>query len=246
MADPDYIYRQSDIDLFEGPFLISQHKFARSLEKRGRALAQRLSPPRARLRERIVEIPLTIAALSRLPAGAPVADIGGASSLLALQLAYLGLRVQVIDLRPYPLRHPNLAPTQLDLFDNQLPPAAFAAISCISVIEHVGLARYGGAERLRGDLDFIRELRRLCQPAGKIILSAPYGLGHDPAAGPPHGYRVYDRPGLERLCQNLTVRQLRFFAIRDGVWLEVTQDEAASTPATRPINALFWAELINP
>ncbi len=242
-SNHQHIYSAEDLRLLEGAFTVEQGKWSRTLKKRAGALADRLAPPVGRLRERIVEIPLVLAALGKLPPGR-VADIGGASSLLGLQEVYLGHEVEVIDLRPAALKHPRLKTRQMDLFDNDLPDGYFDAISCISVIEHVGIARYGGSERPDGDIAFMAQLRRLLKPGGTLLLSAPYGRGHEPARdGDPQGYRIYNRPSLEQLIAGFEHRKVQFFAIRQGVWLDVEQTEADTVATSRPIDAIFFAEL---
>ncbi|MBN1845698.1 MAG: DUF268 domain-containing protein [Sedimentisphaerales bacterium] len=242
--DSNYIYEEDQWRLLEGPFTLEHCKWHRSIQKRCRSLRRLFFRPRARIRERIVEYPLAIAALGRLPAGSRVADLGGASSLLGLYLAALGHQVQVLDLRPSPLRHPMVQVRQLDIFANDLPDDCLDGISCISVIEHVGIVRYGGAERVDGDLALCREMRRLCRPGGLVLLSAPYGRGHDPAKdGRPAGFRIYDRDRLERLLDGFSRESVRFFVMNEGVWRQTDQQTADQVATSRPCNAIFFAEL---
>ena len=194
-----------------------------------------------------MEYPLAIAAMAKLPQGSRVADLGGASSLLGLYLTSLGHEVHVLDLRPSPLQHPNLKVQQIDAFDNDLPDNHFDGISCISVIEHVGIVRYGGQERIDGDLVMLKEMRRLCKPNGLIVLSGPYGKGHDPENdGPPAGYRIYNQDRLDKLLQGFGVESLQFFVMENGVWLEKDQQTADRVPTSRPIDAIFCTQLRNP
>jgi SAM-dependent methyltransferase len=245
--DPNYIYEEKQWRSIEGPFTIQHGKVSRSIKKRFTALRRMVFQPRGRMRERIVEYPLAIAALAKLPKGSSVADLGGASSLLGLYLTSLGHEVHVLDLRPSPLQHPNLQVQQIDAFDNDLPDNHFDGISCISVIEHVGIVRYGGEQRIDGDLALLKEIQRLVTPQGLIVLSGPYGKGHDPETnGPPLGYRIYDRDRLDILLQRFTVESLQFFVMEDGVWVEKDRQTADRVPTSRPINAIFFAQLRNP
>ena len=239
----DHIYSESRWQLIEGAFTFRQPKWYHSLKKRATALRRLLVRPAGRMRERIVEMPLVIAGMSRVPAGR-VADLGGASSTLAAQLVYLGHEVHVLDLRCYPLQHPKLSAQTIDIFDCELPDDYFDAISCISVIEHVGITRYGGQAIADGDFKLMAELNRLCGPAGVIMLSAPYGRGHEPAGdGQPAGYRIYDRERLARLLEHCDVQSLRFFVMQEGCWVEREQRAADDVRTSRPISAIFFAEL---
>ncbi len=245
--DPNYIYEEHYWRSIEGPFTIQHCKICRSIKKRFTALRRLVFQPRGRMRERIVEYPLALAAMSNLPKGSRVADLGGASSLLGLYLTSLGHEVHVLDLRPSPLKHPKLHVQQIDAFDNDLPDNHFDGISCISVIEHVGIVRYGGQERIDGDVALLKEMRRLCKIQGLMVLSGPYGKGHDPETdGPPSGYRIYNRERLKKLVEDFEVESLQFFVIENGVWVEKDQRAADQAPTSRPINGIFFARLCNP
>jgi 2-polyprenyl-3-methyl-5-hydroxy-6-metoxy-1,4-benzoquinol methylase len=242
--DPNYIYEEHQWRSIERPFTIQHCKVCRSFKKRFTALRRLVFQPRGRMRERIVEYPLAIAAMAKLPRDSRVADLGGASSLLGLYLTSLGHEVHVLDLRPSPLQHPKLHVQQIDAFDNDLPDDHFDGISCISVIEHVGIVRYGGQERIDGDRAMLKEMQRLCKAGGLIVLSAPYGKGHDPETeGPPSGYRIYDRDRLAKLIEDFEVEALQFFAMENGVWVEKDQQAADQAPTSRPIDAIFFAQL---
>lgn len=242
--DRDYIYEEDQWRTFKGPFLVERHRMLHSLAKRGQWLRRLLFRPAGRLRERIVEYPLAIAAMASLPAGSRVADIGGASSLLGLELTALGHEVTVLDLRDCPLRHPRLHAMRKDLFQADLPAGSFDGITCISVIEHVGFARYGGTATPDGDMAMMAHLARLCRPGGVLALSAPYGRGHDQLVeGKPYGFRFYDRARLSRLCKGFEVHSLRFFTIENGCWVERSQDAADTVATTRPVSAIFLALL---
>ncbi len=239
-----HIYNENDCGLIEGPYTICENKWIRSIKKRASALRKLFSKQPGRIRERIAEYPYTIGAMAALPAGSKVADLGGASSMLALELVYLGHEVYVLDLRRCPLKHPKLQARQINAFDNDLPDDLFDAMSCISVIEHVGIVRYGGREQVDGDFAMITEARRLIKPGGFLILSAPYGQGHDPAAeGEPKGFRAYDRERLDKLTQDFEITDLKFFVIENGVWLDKPQAVADQTPVARPVCCIFLANL---
>ena len=245
MADEEnYIYAESDWRLIDGPFTVKHNKWHHSLKKRARRLRRCFFQPAGRVRERAVEYPLVVSTLGRLEGRCRVADVGGASSMLGLNLVYLGHEVHVLDLRRCPLKHPDLHAQQVDVFDNGFPESYFDAISCISVIEHVGIARYGGIERQLGDLALMHEMQRLCRPDGLVVLSGPYGSGHEPARdGEPRGYRIYDRERLSKLVEDFKVESLRFFVMEKGCWREREQKAADGVVTSRPIDAIFFAEL---
>ena len=68
--------------------------------------------------------------------------------------------------------------------------------------------------------------------------------GHDPEVnGPPSGYRIYDRRRLGQLVEGLKIESLRFFGMQDGCWIEEDQNQADEIPTSRPVNAIFFAQL---
>lgn len=239
-----YIYSEKDQEQIQGPFMVRYNKWCYSFEKRMATIRRLFSRPAGRMTERIIEYPLVIAVMTKLNKGSRIADIGGASSLFGLNLVYLGHEVHVLDLRSYPLQHPDLISKQIDIFDNDLPDSYFDAICCISVIEHVGLDRYGGKIQKNGDFKMADEIKRICRPDGTVVISGPYGRGHDPIInGKPNGYRIYDKTRLDRLLDGFTVESLRFFVMTKGCWIEEHREIADNVSTRRPVDAVFVAQL---
>lgn len=242
--DDGYIYPEKDYEQIKAPFSFRYSKWCRSFEKRARAVQRLFTHPMARISERVVENPLAIAAMSKLKKGSLIVDLGGASSLLGLNLVYLEYKVQVMDLRPHPLHHPDLISKQTDFFNNNLSDSQFDAICCISVIEHVGLDRYGGKSQKDADFKMADEIKRICKPNGIVVISGPYGMGHDPVTdGKPNGFRVYNKTRLDRLIAGFEVESLRFFVMTNGCWTEQQQEIADGVPTARPVEGIFFADL---
>jgi len=60
--------------------------------------------------------------------------------------------------------------TALPFADSSLP-----SVSCMHVIEHIGLGRYGDAIDPNGDLKAIEELKRVTAPGGSLLFVVPIG-----------------------------------------------------------------------
>jgi hypothetical protein len=85
--------------------------------------------------------------------------------------------VEVIDIRPQPLRMPNVRFHQLDLM-KPLPDEwieSTDSLSCLHTIEHFGLGRYGDSIDDNGHLKGLAQLKRMVAPGGMIYLSTPVG-----------------------------------------------------------------------
>lgn len=85
--------------------------------------------------------------------------------------------VEVLDIRPQPLRIPNVTFHQLDLMqrltDNWIE--CTDSLSCLHTIEHFGLGRYGDALDAEGHLKGLAQLMRMVKPGGIFYLSTLVG-----------------------------------------------------------------------
>ncbi len=151
--------------------------------------------------ERSVEVPFVIATVTALGAqGASVLDVGCAESLVPFELASLGYDVTGIDLREYPLEHPNLTTlaTPLEDWDTD---ATFDVVVCLSSIEHFGLGTYGEAvadDRL--DHAAMKSLLERVAPKGLLVMTIPYGETDETPV-----QRMYTRDDIDRLLTGWTI-----------------------------------------
>jgi len=126
--------------------------------------------------ERSVEVPFVISSVTSLTdAGASILDVGCAESLIPIELASVGYKVTGIDLREYPLDHPNLTTfaTPLEEWDTD---ETYDTIVCLSSIEHFGLGTYGEeATDDRLDHRAMQILLKLANPEGVLVMTIPYG-----------------------------------------------------------------------
>lgn len=191
--------------------------------------------------ERIVEYPMVF---RLLPDRGKVLDVGCTSSRLPLQLASLGYEVHGVDLRPYPLAHPNFTFHQVDLLaaDCPFPPSSFDIVTAVSCIEHFGLGAYGDSPEQGGDLRFMAALRNLLRPGGTLILTVPYGRG---GVTPKH--RIYDATTLAHLVTGFTRAEERYFRRVDGAWRPATAAELADVASpTLPVNGVVTLAAVRP
>jgi SAM-dependent methyltransferase len=79
------------------------------------------------------------------------------------------------DIRPAPLGLTNLDSLPGDLMRLPFADRSVESLSCMHVIEHVGLARYGDPMDPDGDLKAMRELERVVAPGGSLLFVVPVG-----------------------------------------------------------------------
>lgn len=80
-----------------------------------------------------------------------------------------------VDYRPLRASVAGLIPIGGDLVHLPLASDSVESLSCLHVIEHVGLGRYGDMLDPEGSIKAARELTRLLAPGGRLLLSTPIG-----------------------------------------------------------------------
>ena len=95
-------------------------------------------------------------------------------------LGYLGFFSAVvpttfIDIRPAGLDVPGLAEEAGSVLDLPYRDGELESVSCMHVIEHIGLGRYGDPVDVTGSRAACAELSRVLAPGGSLYLSLPVG-----------------------------------------------------------------------
>jgi len=85
------------------------------------------------------------------------------------------VKTKFVDLRPIEASLPNLEVEKGDILDLPFSDSSIESLSCLHVIEHIGLGRYGDAIDPRGREKACRELERVLAPGGSLFLSTPIG-----------------------------------------------------------------------
>ena len=185
--------------------------------------------------ERSVEIPFVLSSVtSGKSPGATVLDVGCSESLVPLEFASLGYSVTGIDLREYPLQHPNLQTFATPLEDWETD-ATFDVVVCLSSIEHFGLGQYGEeAADDRLDHEAMRILRDRIEPDGLLVLTIPFGETEETPV-----QRMYDRDDLDALLEGWVIDTIEVAAPAEDGWMVLDEiPEAAPTvdpPVTRQV-----------
>jgi SAM-dependent methyltransferase len=100
-------------------------------------------------------------------------DIGSYLYFGALLSAFCA--VDFYELRPPELELDGLTVGRADLTSLPFADGAIQSLSCMHVVEHVGLGRYGDALDPDGDLAAVAELRRVLAPGGSLLFVVPMG-----------------------------------------------------------------------
>ncbi|PWB67741.1 MAG: hypothetical protein C3F15_17505 [Holophagae bacterium] len=101
-------------------------------------------------------------------------DVG--SLLLYMGFVSVTTPVLFLDIRPALIRLPGFFPVGATLLRLPFADRSVGSISCLHVVEHVGLGRYGDPLDVDGSARALDELARVLSPGGDLYLSLPIGL----------------------------------------------------------------------
>ena len=119
-------------------------------------------------------------------------DISSIVHFCAIVSAFV--RVEFYDFRPAPVELDGLYTGAADLTRLHFPSESITSLSCMHVIEHIGLGRYGDPLDPDGDLKAIGELIRVLAPGGDLLVATPVGRPRVAF----NAHRVYDHEAFAR------------------------------------------------
>lgn len=105
----------------------------------------------------------------------PTEHVDISSSLYFAATASAFVPIRFYDYRPAQLGLSGLSCDQADLTRLHFTDGSIASLSCMHVVEHVGLARYGDPLDYDGDLKAVAELRRVLAVGGQLLFVVPIG-----------------------------------------------------------------------
>lgn|SRR5574341_147241 len=136
-------------------------------------------------------------------------DISSSLAFAAMASAFVPLRFY--DYRPARLKLSGLTCGRADVMALPFPDGSLPSLSCMHVVEHIGLGRYGDPVDVDGDRKAMRELARVVAPGGDLLFVVPVGRERIEF----NAHRVY-------ACETVLER----FADLDLVRLDLIPDDA--------------------
>lgn len=100
-------------------------------------------------------------------------DVG--SSVLTMSVLSAQVDTTFVDYRPLKASLSGLTSIAGNILDLPFADNSVNSLSCLHVIEHIGLGRYGDPIDPRGSIKAALELQRIVIPGGKLYLSLPVG-----------------------------------------------------------------------
>jgi len=118
----------------------------------------------------------------------PVKHVDISSIVSFATVASAFIPVEFYDFRPAPVELDGLYTGAADLTRLSFANDSIESLSCMHVIEHIGLGRYGDPLDADGDLKAIGELVRVLAPGGNLLVATPVGRPRVAF----NAHRVYD------------------------------------------------------
>lgn len=106
----------------------------------------------------------------------PSLHIDISSSLYFVSLVSAFIPMKFYDYRPADLQLSNLESEHADLTSLPFSNESIKSLSCMHVIEHIGLGRYGDPVDPEGDLKAIAEIKRVLALGGNLLFVVPIGM----------------------------------------------------------------------
>ncbi len=114
-------------------------------------------------------------AARRVLARQPAEHVDVGSQLSFTSVLSAALPVRVVEFRPVPLNLDGIGFVEGSILALPFSSGSLVSVSCLHVIEHIGLARYGDPLDPAGTLKAARELARVLAPGGELLLGLPLG-----------------------------------------------------------------------
>lgn len=138
------------------------------------------------------------------------------SSLYFISMVSAFVSVNFYDLRPSRLPFQDLKQLRADLTHIELPSGECESVSCMHVLEHVGLGRYGDRLDASGDQKAAIELARILKPGGRLLIVMP--MEETPRLTF-NSDRLYSHKLVLGLFPSLTLREFSLIT-QDGKFFE--------------------------
>jgi SAM-dependent methyltransferase len=133
----------------------------------------------------------------------PERHIDISSSLYFVGLVSAFLPIEHYDYRPPHLNLDGLETRFGDLTRLPFADGSLTSLSCMHVVEHVGLGRYGDPIDPEGDRKAMRELCRILAPGGSLLFVVPVGRPRVCF----NAHRIYSLPQVREAFGNLELKE---------------------------------------
>lgn len=131
-------------------------------------------------------------------------DIGSCLRFVSLVSAFVP--IEFYDYRPAEINLSGLSCKHANILSLPFASQSVISISCMHVVEHIGLERYGDPFNPHGDVEAMHELARVLAPEGSLLFVVP--LGHE-ARIQYNAHRIYT---YKQICSYFSELKLKNFS----------------------------------
>lgn len=168
-------------------------------------------------------------AARRIAEAGPALHVDISSSLYFVSVLSAHIPVRFLDYRPAGLNLSHLDEQSCDLNCLPFQDNEVQSLSCMHVVEHIGLGRYGDTIDPAGDLKAIEELKRVLARGGDLYFVVPVGAK---ARIQFNAHRVYEHSQVLEMFSDL---ELKDFSL-------IPDDPADGGLVPNPSEALLYRQ----
>ena len=132
-------------------------------------------------------------------------DFGGLTYFISIASAICP--IDFYDIRSVQISLPSVTTGIADLTSLPFPDGSIKSLSCMHVMEHIGLGRYGDKVDVKGDLRAAAELKRVLAKGGQALIVLPVG---NPKIGF-NAHRIYSYEQVLEMFSGLTLKEFTLF-----------------------------------
>lgn len=148
---------------------------------------------------------------------APVKHVDISSSLYFSGIVSAFVPVDFYDYRPADLTLSNLRSLEGNLTKLPFADDSIASLSCMHVIEHIGLGRYGDPIDSKGDIKSAAELTRVLARDGTLLFVTPVG---EKSKIEFNAHRIYSYQAVIDLFPHLKLKEFTLIPEKSGAPIE--------------------------
>jgi len=154
-------------------------------------------------------------------------DVGSTASNMLYDFLPKSVEINSIDLNSKEIKNDAIKFAVGDIRQTDYADDYFDLISCISTLEHIGVAgRYGSDADSAGDAKAVEEMARILKPGGTLLVTVPYGSRDVLPLN-----KLYNKERISELFRgfaSVTIEYKKYFP-QFHLWLPTDEAEAART-----------------
>ena len=156
-------------------------------------------------------------AMRHIHAAAPAQHVDVGSQVLFVGMLAAVVPVIFVDIRPLEIEVEGLTMREGSIVALPFESGTVHSLSCLHVIEHIGLGRYGDPIDPAGDAAAATELARVLAPGGRLYLSTPIGRRRVQF----NSQRVFDPADILALFNECTLVEFSMLDSAGRLWRDV-------------------------